>query len=437
MHQIKSGLTRLKNRISDKIADERDVLGYAGVSKSDLLDFIDQTYGLTSRLEQLRGKFALVALKRKIMPELDSCKVALDESTEDVSRIVRFDDFLNSLTKIHDEVYLAYVVYCSEGLKLEASVGVLLNEVADAKTKMSAMQPVVENLVKSVDDLANKNDQSDNLLMKQEKVLENAGLRLAEIEKAKTSALASAEVLTKYESDARSERESINALASKAVTTEKHIKRIFADVDSKAKLIEDTLISASMAATTNLQQQKDIQVTLQEASKYGMAASFKQRKDELRLPMMLWGGVFVLTIVALCYMTLTYIFPNIKQGELPSVGDVLVKLTLASPLIWLGWMAAKQYGYIDRIREDYSFKYASALAFEGYKKEAASVNPELLRDLLDVATRNLALNPLRIYMHDNNEASPVHDIVTKLLKKTGDRSTVKPDAQPAHSEIGK
>jgi hypothetical protein len=143
MHQIKSGLTRLKNRISDKIADERDVLGYAGVSKSDLLDFIDQTYGLTSRLEQLRGKFALVALKRKIMPELDSCKVALDESTEDVSRIVRFDDFLNSLTKIHDEVYLAYVVYCSEGLKLEASVGVLLNEVADAKTKMSAMQPVV------------------------------------------------------------------------------------------------------------------------------------------------------------------------------------------------------------------------------------------------------------------------------------------------------
>ncbi len=416
MNQIRGGLTRLKNRVSEKLNEEQDVLGFPGVNKTEVIGYIDRAYGLLSRLEPIRGTFAIVALKRKLIPELEACKVALDAATADDSDRNQFDQFLNGITKIHDDIYLTYVVFCSEGLKIEAEVGTLGSTLETLKKEINDLQPTVATLAESITSLEERNEASEEALNAQTKNQEQSAGLLTDIEKAKTSALASAEVLTKYENNAKNEQETINSLARRASKTEQHIKKVIDEVSEKTKLIEETLAKAVSAAQENNKQQQAITKTLEAASKYGMAASFKERKDELKLPMLLWSTVFVLAISALVATAIKYIVPQIASGEIPEASDVLIKLTLVSPLIWLGWMAAKQYGYIARIREDYSFKFASALAFEGYKKEASNVDPALLRDLLKVATNNMALNPLRIYSHEDNDASPIHDAFGKIFR---------------------
>lgn len=431
MNQIKSGLTRLKTRVSEKIPEEQDVLGFPGVSKADLLKFIDQSYGLISRLESLRGTFAIVTLKRKIIPALESCKNALDAATDDEPDKARFDEFLNGLTKIHDDIYMTYVAYCSEGINIEANFGSLESAVTKLSTDIAALKPTVEELEESLESIQEMKSKSEEIVEAQEINKTNSASLIAEIEKAKTSALASAEVLTKYENNAKNEQETINSLARKASKTDQHIKQVIGEVAEKAKVIDAAILKANTAADENEKQQKEIARTLEAASKYGMAASFKERKGELKTQMLLWGSVFAFAIAALFVTGVIYIVPHLKEGELPKATDVLIKLTLVSPLIWLGWMAAKQYGYTARIHEDYSFKYASALAFEGYKKEALSVDPAVLRDLLNVATKNMALNPLRIYSHDGNEASPLHDAFGRFFR-TGkaNSESIEPAAEP-------
>ncbi len=54
--------------------------------------------------------------------------------------------------------------------------------------------------------------------------------------------------------------------------------------------------------------------------------------------------------------------------------EFLNHLPLLGPFIWLGWFSAVQYGYVSRVREDYAFKFAASMAFEGYKKEAREVD---------------------------------------------------------------
>jgi len=150
-----------------------------------------------------------------------------------------------------------------------------------------------------------------------------------------------------------------------------------------------------------------------DASRTGMAASFKMRGDALNTPTRIWAGVFVISIIALAGLGLIYLRPIIRTGDL---SQILSRLILTAPLIWLGWFSAKQYGYNTRLREDYAFKEAAAMSFEGYKREAKEVSPEMLNNLMEASIKNLSDNPIRIYSGSNNHASPMHEMLDKALK---------------------
>lgn len=152
---------------------------------------------------------------------------------------------------------------------------------------------------------------------------------------------------------------------------------------------------------------------LGDANRTGMAASFTNRRRWLIAPMVGWIAVFAGSIYGLFYMGVTYLAPLIAAGNLEQLPS---RLALTAPFIWLGWFAAKQYGYTSRLREDYAYKEASAKCFEGYKREASQVNPEMLKNLLETAIKNLGDNPIRIYSGHENHASPLHELLEKSLK---------------------
>jgi hypothetical protein len=152
---------------------------------------------------------------------------------------------------------------------------------------------------------------------------------------------------------------------------------------------------------------------LDDANRTGMAASFTNRRRWLIAPLLGWIAVFGGSIYGLFQLGATYLAPILSSGnweQLPA------RLALTAPLIWMGWFAAKQYGYTSRLREDYAYKEASAKSFEGYKREAGQVDQTMLKNLLDTAIKNLGDNPIRIYSGHENHASPLHEILEKSLK---------------------
>lgn len=160
--------------------------------------------------------------------------------------------------------------------------------------------------------------------------------------------------------------------------------------------------------------EKRISGLLGDASRTGMAASFTNRKRMLLFPMSLWILIFVGSISGLVYMGVTYLAPFLDSGKLEQLPS---RLALTAPFIWLGWFAAKQYGYTTRLREDYAYKEASAIAFEGYKREAGSVSEVMLQNLMETSIKNLGDNPIRVYSGGENHASPVQEILENLLKE--------------------
>jgi hypothetical protein len=78
-------------------------------------------------------------------------------------------------------------------------------------------------------------------------------------------------------------------------------------------------------------------------------------------------------------------------------------------------MSVKQYGYLSRIQEDYAYKFASAMAFEGYKKQAKEIDEDLLKQLLAVSVENLSQNPIRLFNSNDNHASPANEIAKDFL----------------------
>lgn len=160
-------------------------------------------------------------------------------------------------------------------------------------------------------------------------------------------------------------------------------------------------------------QRNKIDGLLGDANRTGMAASFTNRRRWLIAPMVVWILIFAGSIFGLFYMGLTYLVPILNSGNLELLP---ARLALTAPFIWLGWFSAKQYGYTSRLREDYAYKEASAKSFEGYKREASQVDPEMLRNLLDTAIKNLGDNPTRIYSGHENHASPLHEALEKMLK---------------------
>lgn len=181
-------------------------------------------------------------------------------------------------------------------------------------------------------------------------------------------------------------------LKSTFVDNQAHQKQLFEQFESQRDQVRDLLGDANRAS---------------------MAGSFMKRKKELGWPMYIWGGVFIGAVGALVAGAWTFIVPELQNKNWEAL---LIDLSLSAPLVWLGWVAAMQYGFTSRLQEDYSYKAASAMAYEGYKREAAEVDPELRKKLMETAIENFGENPLRVYKGHDNHVTPAHKFLDRLLK---------------------
>ena len=91
-----------------------------------------------------------------------------------------------------------------------------------------------------------------------------------------------------------------------------------------------------------------------------------------------------------------------------AVQSVLSLLSVGAPL-WFAWLATKQIGQRFRLAEDYAFKASVAKAYEGYRKEAARIDPAFEHRLFDSALTRLDEAPLRL-VETGTHGSPWHEL---------------------------
>lgn len=205
--------------------------------------------------------------------------------------------------------------------------------------------------------------------------------------------------------------EAIQALAGLKEKTARaqELHHQFSDLVSESKDLKGHLEEIT---SLNQKQQKTIQNNLEDSNRVGLAASFNKRKEDLLVPLSVWGTLLVSSLAGIALLGAFFILPEIKAADWATF---LFKLPITAPFIWLAWFSGIQYRQLSNIREDYAFKNATAMAFAGYSKEAA-IDPALTKELLQKSIETFSQNPLRLFENDKTKDTPLADLTEKLTR---------------------
>lgn len=151
------------------------------------------------------------------------------------------------------------------------------------------------------------------------------------------------------------------------------------------------------------------------ATSQGLANAFQEKSSSLSKSVVYW--LIVLFIALTCAGTLAYFrVPKVLEtiSENQSAWILLTRFMLGMAIIaapiWLAWVATKQIGQRFRLSEDYAYKAALSAAYEGYKAEAAGLDPVLEAELFATAIGRLDEIPLRL-VETNVHGSPLHELL--------------------------
>jgi hypothetical protein len=158
------------------------------------------------------------------------------------------------------------------------------------------------------------------------------------------------------------------------------------------------------------------------STSHGLAAAFSERANALGWSMWFWVGGLVMALVLGSYFgsTQLHIFSElVKQPDAkPTV--IIINLVLAllsvGATVWFSWTASKQIGYRFRLAEDYGFKASVSRAYEGYRREAASIDEKFVSRLFSSVLSRLDEQPLRLVETDTH-GSPWHELASSALFK--------------------
>lgn len=162
----------------------------------------------------------------------------------------------------------------------------------------------------------------------------------------------------------------------------------------------------------------------------GLASAFANKSFWLNFSM--WAWVFGL-IGALVFgavvggqqlENLVHAIRELKGSAAQSGVDIWLNLLLAvfsvGAPVWFAWLSTKQIGQRFRLAEDYGYKASLSKAYEGYRREAALLDPKFQNRLFDSALTHLDEIPLRLVESDSH-GSPWHELSnSRVVRKAVD-----------------
>jgi len=333
------------------------------------------SHSLLASFVDYNSMFEVTFMKRNIASIVDECYDFLKDNNLNSEN---FDVFLKEINKIRAEIKTTYILVSQKPLRLDS-------DIAEAKELLREFQSdleVIKDLKFEIDTAKEEGLTIIEALTHANQVAEGNNTKISDLINGFEVASEKIERVSKDVDEWKENIESFEEnLSSNSKESESLLSRIN-EIKDRIEIQQSEINSQSEKQKgiieNNEKHQREIKDTLEGASKKGLAGSFFTRKKELSRALFFWGlGVF-LSIGALAVASFILVGPIIKNPDSFNTVAYFTRFPILGALVWLGWFCAKQYGFTTRIREEYAFKYAISMAFEGYKKEAIDVNAELL-----------------------------------------------------------
>ena len=408
MKTEKQRLTRIITSIKEKFPEGNDIFGYNGVTKEGIISSLEQTYTFLSLLEEINDDIESVWIKRKLAKYFDEINVIIKEMNAE-TWIQRFDYFLDLVFEMRISVKQLYIALTDKPIRAEEDIRRAKDEYTELQDACNSIgegleiikdgfvktEKLLEEMEALKINLTSANDEAKKIIVSITGIEKKTNESSKTIEEVTPKIAATFTEIKELQKTLNVDAEKINTMS---VTCEKNVEKIKQREENLQKQIE-----------TDHKIQKEIQQTLQDVNKHGMAGAFLKRKRELRWTAVIWGLLSVISMGVLIFIS--YMFAiAVLDSDSSDIIRHLFKIPSVLAGIWLCWFCAKQFGYTIRIREDYSYKYAISMAFEGYKNETREINEELLEKLLEVTVANISTNPIILYNSKSNHGSPWHEI---------------------------
>lgn len=155
----------------------------------------------------------------------------------------------------------------------------------------------------------------------------------------------------------------------------------------------------------------------------GLASAFAERSGKLNNSMWIWVVGLIASLVSGAIIgsnQLNNLAEAIKAPSTSPLGngviwiDLLLALLSVGAPVWFAWISTKQIGQRFRLAEDYGYKASISKAYEGYRREAALLDPAFQARLFSSALSRLDEIPLRLVETDTH-GSPWHELASSNI----------------------
>lgn len=415
MRSSKTKITNLINKIKEVLPDGENLYGYDGINKEMLCAALSDSRSMLEYLRPYSSLFEVVFMKRNVAMTIDECHSILN-NPQTINE-VNFNDLLKLIYKVKEYVVNTYLLVGKEFWRTD-------QDIISAKETLVTLQEEIASINTIKDSIESSNNTASNIVAELQEINTTSSANSDRITDLLTLFENKANEISKKGTEVDDWHDSIEAIKVEVDTNAESARLLLTSleqakekIDSQQSDIDTAITKQSDITNTNIKHQDEIKEILLGANKKGLAGSFYTRKKELNRTLCWWGTGTILSIIALIIISICIMKPLIDNPADFTLTSYLTKLPIFGALVWLGWFCAKQYGFATRIKEEYAFKYAISMAFEGYKKEAIDVNEDLKEELLRLTLNSIEVSPVRSFDSKNNHATPINEISEPIVKQ--------------------
>ncbi|WP_156503730.1 hypothetical protein [Eikenella halliae] len=417
MQVLKKEITELKKKLDVRYPiDVEDGL----YKKEDIFKVLNDAYNLLDTFKPYSDDIDVAFMKSNVRQNIKQITRLLENQ-----KWVEFNRLLPTIRStiyqtwlfisVNKDLYINYIISIHEG------ISALENERSKLKNELILYRDKLNEFVELSDQIKSDRDQFEQLRKDFFNLKQKLESNYNEWEESFSSIESDAKETGQLREQIKDIHNEANQIVGSLRTNDTKVISILQSserLDAKSKLTDDR-INESYNELEKLKekfhkQRQDIQNIVEDANRASMAGSFKTKVDELEKPLKssqyITYGALIITAAISAWLLFESGFSDQRNFDLTSF---LVKLPVVIPFVFIAWLSNKRNAYLFRLREDYAYKYASAMAFEGYKKQVQEYNQDMLEQLLKIALDNLGEKPHKVFDKEI-KASPVDDTVSHM-----------------------
>jgi len=369
-------------------------------TESNLGGLVSHSIKQIESLSDKKYELCQIYEEKKIIPKIKKILKSIEQNNEvDISK--SYNDFIEVFSMI-ESLYFTYIPQMPliDKFKKEVNDNILKFEESfskkdkDFSDKLTSLQTLLGSSQASATQIEGI---KKNVISSETKILSIQ----SEYEASKNKYIEEEEKYNKLvlsiEADKSKLQHSINELGELKKSKEEELKFVIKELDDEKEKIKDILGDANRAS---------------------MAQSFLARKKELDTPIensALWRNIGLVLMSGLILIILIVEW----NQESFDYYRFFSRLPVVMPLLWLVWSNSQRNNHLIRVQEEYAYKAAVAIAFEGYQRKVDEINDvDLKKLLLELSVTNMGNNPVNLF--DKNTKNSPFDI-DKIIGKFFDK----------------